>query len=63
MGKGHVTDFNNNENLIFKGELINGEKNGKEKEYNFSGGFNFDGEYLKGKKWKMQKNKGKIFDI
>jgi len=53
MGKGHVTDFNNNENLIFKGELINGEKNGKEKEYNFSGGFNFDGEYLKGKKWKM----------
>ncbi len=28
MGKGHVTDFNNNENLIFEGELINGEKNG-----------------------------------
>ena len=49
-GKGYVTDFNGNENLIFEGELINGEKNGKAKEYSYSGGFLFDGEYLKGKK-------------
>ena len=28
-GKGYIIDFNNNEKLIFEGELINGEKNGK----------------------------------
>ena len=53
-GKGYVVDFNQNENLIFEGELVNGEKNGKSIEYSSISDFLFEGEYLKGeKKWKM----------
>ena len=35
----------------FKGEYLNGEKNGKGKEYDLSGVLLFEGEYYKGKKW------------
>ena len=42
--------------IIFEGEYINGEKNGKEKIFSSNGVFLFDGQYLNGKKtWK---NKG-----
>ena len=36
--------------MIFIGNFINGEKNGKGKEYK-NGRLKFDGEYLNGKKW------------
>ena len=40
------------ERLIFEGEYLNGEKNGKCKEYYFCNGkIKFEGEYLNGKKW------------
>ena len=35
----------------FKGEYLNGKKNGKGKEYNNQGTLIFEGEYLNGKKW------------
>ena len=47
--------------LIFEGEFLNGEKNGKGKEYFFEQ--IFEGEYLKGKrngKFKEYNNKGKL---
>ena len=37
--------------MIFEGEFLNGEKNGKGKEYYDNGILKFDGEYLNGKKW------------
>ena len=42
--------------MEFEGEYLNGEKNGKGKEYK-NGRLKFDGEYLNGKKWQ-----GKEFD-
>ena len=39
--------------------LINGEKNGKGKEYNIEGDIVFDGEYLNEKKWNYYKSKNK----
>ena len=36
--------------LIFEGEYINGEKNGKAKEYNWKGILIFEGEYLNGER-------------
>jgi len=41
---------------MFEGEYINGEKNGKGKEY-YNGELKFEGEYLNGKKWN-----GKIYE-
>ena len=38
--------------LVFEGELLNGEKNGKGKEYNSSGILDFEGEYKDGKRCK-----------
>ena len=35
--------------LIFEGELLNGKKNGKGKEYDYMGNLIFEGEYLNGK--------------
>jgi len=37
--------------LIFEGEYLKGEKNGKGKEYNKYGELEFEGEYLNGKRW------------
>ena len=38
--------------LIFEGEYLNGERNGKGKEYNtIFNEYEFEGEYLKGKRW------------
>ena len=36
-GKGNIKEFNNLGKLIFDGELLNGEKFGKGKEYNYNG--------------------------
>ena len=32
-GKGHIKEYNYNVNLIYEGEDLNGERNGKGKEY------------------------------
>ena len=37
--------------ILFEGEYLNGEKNGKGKEYNHHGDLLFEGEYLNGKEY------------
>ena len=37
--------------LKFEGEYLNGERNGKGKEYDTNGKLIFEGEFLNGKKW------------
>ena len=37
--------------LIFEGEFLNGQRNGKGKAYDSSGELYFEGEYLKGQEW------------
>ena len=57
-----VYDLKTN-NLIFKGQYLNGEKNGKGKEYYDDGEVKFEGEYLNGNKngkCKEYYNYGKI---
>ena len=50
-GKGLINEYDEyNDELIFKGEYLNGERNGKGKEY-YKGKLIFEGEYLNGKKW------------
>ena len=39
------------DNLIFEGEYLNGERNGKGKEYNNYGELIFEGEFKRGKRW------------
>ena len=57
-GKGFIKEYNNINFLIFEGKYLNGEKNGKGKEYDYyNGKLIFDGEYLNGKKWS-----GKIYN-
>ena len=47
-----MKEYNDFGKLIFEGEYLNGEENGKGKEYNeINGKIEFEGEYLKGKKW------------
>ena len=48
-----------NDSLIFEGSYKNGERNGKGKEFDSKGKIIFEGEYLKGKRWK---GKGKEYD-
>ena len=36
--------------LIFEGEYLNGERNGKGKEYYYNGNLEFEGEYLNGER-------------
>ena len=51
-GTGKVKEYNDFGKLIFEGEYLNGEENGKGKEYSeINGKLEFDGEYLNGKKW------------
>ena len=50
-GKGLIKEYNDyNYKLIFEGEYLNGERNGKGKEY-YDGKLIFEGEYLNGKRW------------
>ena len=37
--------------MIFEGEYLNGDRNGKGKEYYDNGKLKFEGEYLNGKIW------------
>ena len=55
-GKGFINSKN------FKGEYLNGERNGKGVEYNYKGNLIFEGIYLNGKRWtgKGYNNKGEI---
>ena len=42
---------------VFEGEYLNGEKNGKGKEYNKFCELEFEGDYLNGKRWKGKAKK------
>ena len=49
---GKFKEYNNyNVNLKFKGEYLNGKRNGKGKEYFKNGKLKFEGEYLNGERW------------
>ena len=39
-----------NDRIIYKGEYLNGERNGKGKEYNYNNELIFKGNYIKGKR-------------
>jgi len=59
-GNGYVKIHNQFGQLIFEGNYLKGEKNGKGKEYHDVFGYAiFEGEYLDGKRWK---GKGKKYD-
>ena len=59
-GKGYIKEYNKYEhNLEFEGEYLNGQKNGKGKEYYYNNKIKFEGEYLTGKK----NGKGKEYDL
>ena len=47
-GKGYVKEYDYYSFLVSEGEYVNGQKNGKGKEYNIDGSFKFEGEYLNG---------------
>ena len=50
-GTGNVKEYNIVGRLIYEGGYLNGEKNGKGKEYNyFQERLKFEGEYLNGKR-------------
>ena len=49
-GNGKVKEYDDDENLLFEGEYLNGERNGNGKEYYFDGKLLFKGEYLNGKR-------------
>jgi len=42
-------------NLIYEGEYLNGERNGKGKEYNNNFNLIFEGDYQNRKKWKRKR--------
>ena len=48
-GKGNVKEYFGNGKISFKGEYLNGKRNGKGKVYNREGHLIFEGEFLKGK--------------
>ena len=54
-GKGNIKEFNDRGSLIFEGEYLKGQKNGKGKdyyiEYSSESGIKFEGEYLYNKRW------------
>ena len=61
-GKGHIKEFDKHGYLEFEGDYLNGERNGKGKEYDY-GNLEFEGEYLNGKrngKGKEYYNDGKL---
>ena len=57
--KGKEYIINANKFLIFEGEYLNGERNGKGKEYDIFGNLVFEGEYLNGER----NGKGKEYNI
>ena len=57
-GKGFLKEYNDDIELEFEGEYLNGERNGKGKVY-LKGELIFEGEYLNGVRWN---GKGKEYD-
>ena len=57
-GSGYIFEYNNNDSLIFEGEVIKGIKTGIAKEYLY-GKLLFEGFYLNGKR----NGKGKLYDV
>ena len=53
-GKGLIKEYLSNNKLIFEGEYLNGQRNGKRKKY-YVGKLVFEGEFLNG----IEKGKGK----
>ena len=51
MKNGKIKEYSFNNELIFEGEYVNGERNGKGKECDIYPGIKFEGTYLNGKKW------------
>ena len=50
-GNGKVKEYGDDDgNLEFEGEYLNGKRNGKGKEYDTLGNLKFEGEYLNGQK-------------
>ena len=52
--------------LLYEGEYLNGERNGKGKEYSFNGLIKFEGDFLNGKKWNgkgLGLNKSRLYEI
>ena len=49
---GRGKEYNNDGNLIFEGEYLNGERHGKGKEVEFAGSSFYDVEYINGIKIK-----------
>ena len=59
-GKGYAKEYNwFNGHLIYEGEYLNGERNGKGKEYNSEDELIFEGEYVNGYRWN---GKGKEYN-
>ena len=59
-GKGEGKEYyENNGNIKFEGEFLNGERNGKGKEYYNNGNIKFEGEYLNGER----NGKGKQYNF
>ena len=51
---GIFREYDNNDHLLYKGELLNGKRNGKGKEFQYINKQTeliFEGEFLDGKKW------------
>ena len=57
-GKGIIKEYNEEGTLIYEGEYLNGERNGKGLEYTKYGNLIYKGEYLNGKKWN-----GEVYNI
>ena len=49
-GNGKVKEYDDDGNLKYEGEYLNGKRNGKGKEYSCEGNLLFEGEYLNNKK-------------
>ena len=49
-GKGKLIEYDNFDRIIYEGEYLNGQKNGKGKEYK-NGKLIFEGEFLNGIQW------------
>ena len=54
-----VIEYDNNGQLRYEGEYLNGKRNGKGKEYDYDGKLIFEGEYLNGKR----NGKGKEYNL
>ena len=58
-GKGPIKEFNSWQKILYEGEYLNGEKNGKGKEFNkFNFALRYQGEYLNG----LRHGNGKKYD-